>query len=75
MSLYKKDAGANYVNNHPDSIEHQYQDPANGIKGVTIYKKEYKSNISTKDTPTGSHRVIENHDKLSESTHFPHVIR
>lgn len=26
---------------------------------VTIYKKEYNGNISTPDTPTGSHRVFD----------------
>ena len=65
----------NDTKKHPDSVEHLYQDPANGKKGVTIYKKEYRSNIRTKDTPTGSHRVIENHDKPNKTTHFPYVRR
>jgi hypothetical protein len=57
---------------NPDSITRQV--PPNGSKqGTVIYKKEYNGNISTSDTPTGSHRVIDNLDNPDKSTHFPYV--
>jgi hypothetical protein len=42
---------------------------------ITKYEKEYGGNISTSDTPTGHHRVFENLDNPSKSTHFPYVPR
>jgi uncharacterized protein YukE len=42
---------------------------------ITKYEKEYGGNISTLDTPTGHHRVFENLDNPSKSTHFPYVPR
>lgn len=42
---------------------------------ITKYSKEYGGNISTADTPTGSHRVFINLDDPSRSTNFPYVPR
>jgi hypothetical protein len=60
---------------NPDSVVTKYADPANGKKGITVYKKEYDRNISTTDTPTGQHRVFDNHDNPEKSTHYPYVDR
>lgn len=54
---------------NPDSIV--YDDEHNTIK----YVKEHDFNISTKDTPTGSHRVFINLDhkpnKTNRDSQFP----
>ncbi|MEC0066209.1 hypothetical protein P4H37_22310 [Paenibacillus thiaminolyticus] len=47
---------------NPDSIK--YNDEQNTI----LYKKEYNFNISTPDTPTGSHRVYINLDPKPNKT-------
>lgn len=60
---------------NPDFVETKYVDPENGKNGITVYKKEYDGNISTIDTPTGQHRVFENHDNPERSTHYPYVNR
>ena len=55
---------------HPDQIV--YDSEHNTIK----YSKEYNFNISTPDTPTGSHRVFINLDskpgKTNRNSQFPH---
>ncbi|MGL5151437.1 MAG: hypothetical protein ACRC7N_12790 [Clostridium sp.] len=54
---------------HPDEII--YKDEQN----MMIYKKEYGFNISTPDTPTGSHRLYINLDpkagKTNRNSQFP----
>lgn len=42
---------------------------------ITKYYKEFDGNISTPDTPTGSHRVFEHLDDPTRSSHFPYVPR
>ena len=46
------------------------------IKKITEDEKEYDFNISTVDTPTGSHRVFINLDpkpnKMNRNSQFPH---
>jgi len=55
---------------NPDSIVY------NTDQNVIIYKKEYDFNISTSDTPTGSHRVYINLDskpgKTNRNSQFPY---
>lgn len=55
---------------HPDNVI--YDSEYNTIK----YEKEYDFNISTPDTPTGSHRVFINLDpkagKTNRNSQFPY---
>jgi RHS repeat-associated protein len=55
--------------NKPDKIVKHYD--ANGTHYATTYKKTFKDNISTKDTPTNESRVIINHIDPSRSSQFP----
>lgn len=58
---------------NPDSVEYKIQkNPTTGDESHGIvYKKEFNGNISTPDTPTGSHRIFINLDNPEMSSHFP----
>ncbi|MCY9697918.1 RHS repeat-associated core domain-containing protein, partial [Paenibacillus alginolyticus] len=61
---------------NPDKAYSNWPNPNNpNPNRITKYEKEYDENISTPDTPTGSHRVFENLDDPSSSSHFPYVPR
>ncbi|MGE6666067.1 RHS repeat-associated core domain-containing protein [Paenibacillus xylanexedens] len=61
---------------NPDKAYSNWPNPNNpNPSRITKYMKEYDKNISTPDTPTGSHRVFENLDDPSSSSHFPYVPR
>jgi hypothetical protein len=50
---------------NPDSAFSNWPNPNNpNTQRITKYNKEYDGNISTPDTPTGSHRVFENLNDL-----------
>ncbi|WP_245976656.1 hypothetical protein [Paenibacillus prosopidis] len=63
--------------NNPDKAYSNWPgNPNNPNKQrITKYYKEYDGNISTPDTPTGSHRVFNNLDNPRSSSHFPYVPR
>jgi Domain of unknown function (DUF4280) len=61
---------------NPDKAYTNWPNPNNpNPNKITKYYKEFDGNISTPDTPTGSHRVFENLDNPKNSSHFPHVPR
>lgn len=62
--------------NNPDKAYSNWPNPNNpNPNRITKYYKEFDGNISTPDTPTGSHRVFENLDNPKSSSHFPYVPR
>ncbi|GAC43526.1 hypothetical protein, partial [Paenibacillus popilliae] len=62
--------------NNPDKAYSNWPNPNNpNTQRITKYYKEYDGNISTPDTPTGSHRVFENIGNPKSSSHFPYVPR
>ncbi|WP_162241892.1 hypothetical protein [Paenibacillus sp. Leaf72] len=61
---------------NPDKAYSNWPNPNNpSNQRITKYYKEFDGNISTPDTPTGSHRVFENLDDPTRSSHFPYVSR
>ncbi|WP_363551568.1 pre-toxin TG domain-containing protein [Caldifermentibacillus hisashii] len=61
---------------NPDKAYSNWPNPNNpNPNKITKYYKEFDGNISTPDTPTGSHRVFENLYNPTRSTHFPYVPR
>ncbi|WCF08120.1 hypothetical protein NDS46_28330 [Paenibacillus thiaminolyticus] len=61
---------------NPDKAYSNWPNPNNpNTQRITKYYKEFDGNISTPDTPTGSHRVFENLDDPTRSSHFPYVPR
>ncbi|WP_410513272.1 hypothetical protein PaeBR_02035 [Paenibacillus sp. BR2-3] len=59
---------------NPDKAYSNWPNPNNpNTQRITKYYKEFDGNISTPDTPTGSHRVFENLDDPTRSSHFPYV--
>ncbi len=61
---------------NPDKAYSNWPNPNNpNPNRITKYYKEFDGNISTPDTPTGSHRVFENLDDPTRSSHFPYVPR
>ena len=61
--------GANHIK---DTID-KFDSASSSVQSkVTTYKKKYDFNISTKDTPTGEHRVLINNNKPDRSTQFPY---
>ncbi|MBR0580840.1 ribonuclease YeeF family protein [Bacillus altitudinis A23-8] len=61
---------------NPDKAYSNWPNPNNpNPNKITKYYKEFDGNISTPDTPTGSHRVFENLDDPTRSSHFPYVPR
>lgn len=63
--------------NNPDKAYSNWPGNPNNPNNQRITKcyKEYDGNISTPDTPTGSHRVFDNLDNPKSSSHFPYVPR
>ena len=55
--------------NDPDVVEKLYDKDGNHY--ATRYKKEFRENLSTPDTPTRHSRVIINNVDPSRSTQFP----
>jgi len=61
---------------NPDKAYSNWPNPNNpNPNKITKYYKEFDGNISTPDTPTGSHRVFENLVDPTRSSHFPYVPR
>jgi len=61
---------------NPDKAYSNWPNPNNpNPNRITKYYKEFGGNISTPDTPTGSHRVFENLDNPRSNSHFPYVPR
>ncbi|WP_342512479.1 hypothetical protein MKY34_17960 [Sporosarcina sp. FSL K6-1522] len=61
---------------NPDKAYSNWPNPNNpNPNKITKYYKEFDGNISTPDTPTGSHRVFENLGDPTRSSHFPYVPR
>ena len=61
---------------NPDTAYSNWPNPNNpNTQRISKYYKEFDGNISTPDTPTGSHRVFENLDNPTRSSHFPYVPR
>ncbi|WP_198949150.1 hypothetical protein [Lottiidibacillus patelloidae] len=61
---------------NPDKAFSNWPNPNNpNTMRITKYYKEFNGNISTLDTPTGSHRVFDNIDNPNRSSHFPYVPR
>ncbi|WP_268625613.1 contractile injection system protein, VgrG/Pvc8 family [Paenibacillus alvei] len=61
---------------NPDKAYSNWPNPNNpNPNRITKYYKEFDGNISTPDTPTGSHRVFENLDNPRSNSHFPYVPR
>ncbi|WP_254613071.1 hypothetical protein [Brevibacillus sp. HB1.2] len=61
---------------NPDKAFSNWPNPNNpNPNRITKYYKEFDGNISTPDTPTGSHRVFEHLDDPTRSSHFPYVPR
>ncbi|WP_411553028.1 WXG100 family type VII secretion target [Paenibacillus lautus] len=61
---------------NPDKAYSNWPNPNNpNNQRITKYYKEFDGNISTPDTVTGSHRVFENLDDPTRSSHFPYFPR
>lgn len=61
---------------NPDKAYSNWPNPNNpNPNRITKYYKEFDGNVSTPDTPTGSHRVFEHLDDPTRSSHFPYVPR
>ncbi len=61
---------------NPDKAYSNWPNPNNpNTQRITKYYKDFDGNISTPETPTGSHRVFENIDNPDRSSHFPYVSR
>ncbi|MFG1735268.1 WXG100 family type VII secretion target [Paenibacillus sp. 843] len=61
---------------NPDKAYSNWPNPNNpNSQRITKYYKEFDGNISTPDTVTGSHRVFENLDDPTRSSHFPYFPR
>ncbi|EIT87438.1 hypothetical protein A374_00160 [Fictibacillus macauensis ZFHKF-1] len=79
-SQYGKDVDVGKLRNetttNPDKAYSNWPNPNNpNPNKITKYYKEFDGNISTPDTPTGSHRVFDNLDNIDKSSHFPYVSR
>lgn len=79
-SQYGQDVDVGKLRNetmtNPDKAFSNWPNPNNpNPSRITKYYKEFDGNISTPDTPTGSHRVFEHLDDLTRSSHFPYVPR
>ncbi|UJW56105.1 pre-toxin TG domain-containing protein [Bacillus sp. A116_S68] len=71
VSKLRKETVAN-----PDKAYSNWPNPNNpNPNKITKYYKEFEGNISTPNTPTGSHRVFDNIGNPTRSSHFPYVPR